>query len=158
MYHSLFSSHSCQSKYSQPSFDLLPMFDTSLSEISINLMLNIKMFGQKKGNWIWINICLHWFTEIKTNRANAPDKTWGVLYSKKSMPDIGKQIFSTISQIVLNGDSDAGLWKDNCSFCFYKRVLFSSSISTTATESYTVHLHEFLMEGWLIMRVPKLGL
>lgn len=96
--------HSCQSKYSQPSFDLLSMFETSLSEISINLMLNVKMFGQKKENWIWI-ICLHWFAEVKTDiRANAPDKTWGILYIKKSMPDIGKQIFSTISQIVLNDD------------------------------------------------------
>lgn len=42
------------------------------------------------------------------------------------MPEFGMQIFSTASQIkiVLNDDSDAGLWKDNRPFCFYKRVLF----------------------------------
>lgn len=42
------------------------------------------------------------------------------------MPEFGMQIFSTASQIkiVLNDDSDAGLWKDNRPFCFYKSIVF----------------------------------
>lgn len=86
-------------------------------------------------------VCIYLLKLKEIFEQHAPAKRWSIFHIKRSISDIGKQMFSTTSQIKigLSDDSNSRLWKgNNCPFHFNMTGFFLLKFSTAATSSCVI--------------------